>query len=407
MDKENAGNTRNTGNTSANIEFWLFSLTGLLLVLTTSGFARMAYGAVLPYMQTALNLSISQTGLMGTVMFLGYLLTVGFSGVLALRWGAKAVLLGGGFLVFVAMAGISASPSFGMAGLFMFLSGAGSALVFTPLMSIVIGRFPQKRGLALGILLSGAGIGMLLSGFLIPLLIRQFPGLGWRAVWIFFAVVSVMVLILAVFILKNPEFSQKGETGEKPQWLKNKELMKVAVLYFCLGLAYLIPNLYQTSFMLAGGFSNELAGSVYAVAGIFSIVGGPLWGSISDKMGSQRTLLLAWLFAVIGDLAPVFLTNTAGFVISSIIWGSSIGGIVTLIQIKGSEQVPSQYVSAAIGFISIFYAVGQAAGPGLSGWIIDHAGGFPGAYLFGAAVYVIGFVMTLKLKGRPAEGGRR
>lgn len=399
MDKENAGTTRNK---RANFDFWLFSLTGLLLVLTTSGFARMAYGAVLPYMQTAMKLSISQTGLMGTIMFLGYLLTVGFSGLLALRWGAKAVLLGGGFLVLVAMAGISASVSFGMAGVFMFLSGAGSALVFTPLMSIVIGRFPQRRGLALGILLSGAGIGMLLSGFLIPLLIRQFPGLGWRAVWIFFAVVSVIVLILAAFVLKNPESLQKGRTGEKPQWLKNKELMKVAVLYFFLGLAYLIPNLYQTSFMLAGGFSSELAGSVYAVAGIFSIVGGPLWGSVSDKMGAQRTLLLAWLLAVIGDLAPVFLTNTVGFVISAIIWGSSIGGIVTLIQIKGSEQVPAPYVSAAIGFISIFYAVGQAAGPGLSGWIIDYAGGFASAYIFAALVYGIGLVITLKLKDRPA-----
>ncbi len=89
-----------------------FSLTGLLLVLTTSGFARMAYGAVLPYMQSSLHLTISQAGLVGTVMFLGYLLTVGMSGVLAVRYGAKAVLLGGGCAVFVAMLGLSAAPGF-------------------------------------------------------------------------------------------------------------------------------------------------------------------------------------------------------------------------------------------------------------------------------------------------------
>lgn len=390
----------NTTNKGMKLEFWLFSVTGLLLVLTTSGFARMAYGAVLPYMQSSMNLSASQTGLIGTVMFLGYLLTVGFSGILAIRWGAKAVLLSGGVLVLAAMGGISASHSFWTICAFMFLSGAGSALVFTPLMSIVIGRFPQKRGLALGIILSGAGIGMLLSGFLIPLIIRQCTVLGWRAVWIFFSAVSLIVLIIAVIILKNPELVQRNQGSEKPQWLKNRELMKIAVLYFFLGAAYLIPNLYQTGFMLSLGFSGETAGFIYAVAGAFSIVGGPIWGSISDRIGPQKTLLTAWCFAVAGDLAPVLFANSAGFIISSVIWGSSIGGLVTLIQVKGSEQVPPQFVSAAIGFISIFYAVGQAAGPGVSGWLIDHAGGFVSAYCFGAAVYFLGILLTLKLKSK-------
>ena len=134
------------------------------------------------------------------------------------------------------------------------------------------------------------------------------------------------------------------------------------------------------------------------MAGIFSIAGGPVWGSISDRLGPQKTLLAAWIFAVAGDLLPVIFSNTAGFIVSSVIWGSSIGGLVTLIQVKGSEQVPPQYVSAAIGFISVFYAVGQALGPGMSGWLIDHAGGYGGAYGFGAIVYFIAFLLSLSLK---------
>lgn len=264
------------------------------------------------------------------------------------------------------MLGLSAAPGFKTVCLLMFVSGAGSALVFTPLMSIVIGRFPDKRGMALGILLSGAGIGMLLSGILIPFLIGQFPALGWRAVWLFFFAVSLLVWIAALVVLKNPDVPRSSRESEKPRWLNNRELMKIAVLYFFLGVAYLIPNLYQTGFMLSRGFSNQSAGLVYAVAGIFSIAGGPVWGSISDRLGPQKTLLAAWIFAVAGDLVPVIFSNAAGFIVSSVIWGSSIGGLVTLIQVKGSEQVPPQYVSAAIGFISVFYAVGQALGPGMS-----------------------------------------
>lgn len=379
--------------------FWVFALTGMLLIVTTSGFARMSYGAVLPYMQKDLGLSISQAGLVGTIMFLGYLVTVGLSGVLAIRWGAKSVLLIGGSGVLVSMLGLASASSFLMICMFMFISGAGSALVFTPLMSVMIGWFPEKRGAALGIILSGAGIGMLLSGILIPFIINQFSVLGWRAVWICFGIISLAVLIIAVITLKNPStVNRTGEKENKPQWLKNRELTKIALLYFMLGIAYLIPNLYQTSFMLERNFSGQMAGLVYAIAGVFSIVGGPIWGSISDKVGVQKTLLAAWIFAVAGDLIPVIFTNLGGFMTSAVIWGSSIGGLVTLIQVKASQQVSQKYVSAVIGFISVFYAVGQMIGPGISGWIIEHIGGFPSAYGFGALIYTLGIALTIFLK---------
>ncbi len=382
-----------------NKKFWMFSLTGMLLIITTSGFARMSYGLVLPYMQKDLALSISQAGILGTTMFLGYLLTVGLSGLLALRFGAKSVLIGGATAVLVSMIGLAWASSFLWVSLFMFISGAGSALVFTPLMSVMISWFPNKKGMALGIILSGAGIGMLLSGILIPIIIKEFSVLSWRAVWIFFGIVSLIVLVIATITLKNPvEEKNLRAKDEKVNWMKNKELTKIAVLYFLLGIAYLIPNLYQSSYMLNQGFDNKMVGIVYAVAGVFSIAGGPLWGSISDKMGTQKTLLVAWIFGVLGDIIPIVFTNSIGFVVSAIIWGSSIGGLVTLIQVKASEQVSQKYVSTVIGFISVFYAIGQMLGPAISGAIIEYAGGFDSAYGFGALVYFLGIILTLYLK---------
>ncbi len=69
--------------------FWMFVLTGMLLIITTTGFARMAYGIILPFMQVGLSLTTTESGLLGTMLFLGYLLTVGMAGILTLRIGAK------------------------------------------------------------------------------------------------------------------------------------------------------------------------------------------------------------------------------------------------------------------------------------------------------------------------------
>lgn len=54
-----------------------------------------------------------------------------------------------------------------------------------------------------------------------------------------------------------------------------------------------------------------------------------------------------------------------------------------LIQVTASKQVSPKYVSMAIGFISVFYAIGQMVGPGIVGWIIEKVS-FVAAYGLGA-----------------------
>lgn len=379
--------------------FWTNVIMGLLLIMATTGLARVAYGAVLPYMQEGLSLTVSQSGMLGTIMFLGYLLTVGLSGILAFRWGAKAVLLIGGWSVVVSLLGLATANSFWWAALLMLIIGAGSSLVFTPLMSLMISWFPNKRGIVLGFLLSGAGLGMFLSGILVPYIMEQWSDLGWRAVWFVFGLIALLVLILATFILKNPPVTEhNSDDKEKPKWLQNKRLMKIAWLYFAVGIVYLIPNLYQTGFMKEVGISDSVTGTTFAIAGAFSIVGGPIWGIISDRIGSRRALLLAISCAIIGNLVPLFMNNLAGFMISAVIWGSTMGGVLGLIQVSASHEVPQKYISVAIGFISVFYAFGQMIGPGLAGWIIDQMGGYTGAYCFGAFVYCIGLILCFTMK---------
>lgn len=51
----------------------------------------------------------------------------------------------------------------------------------------------------------------------------------------------------------------------------------------------------------------------------------------------------------------------------------------------------------AIGFISIFYAVGQMVGPGLAGWMIERYG-FAASYGLGVFGFLISFCIGMILK---------
>ena len=250
--------------------FWIFVLTGMFLIITTTGFARMAYGIILPFMQEGLHLSTAQAGMLGTILFLGYLLTVGTSGILTIRFGAKSVLLIGSWLVIISLIGLAFVSSFWIASICMLCAGAGSALVYTPLMSITVGWFPEKRGTAMGLLLSGAGIGMLFSGIIVPYIVRAFPEYSWRGSWLLFGVITCIVVFVASIVLKNPEVTEdEGERNNKSFLWKTKELYIIAWMYFIVGVVYLIPNLYQTSFMINNGISASISGTVYAIAGMF------------------------------------------------------------------------------------------------------------------------------------------
>ncbi|MES5955354.1 MFS transporter [Bacillus fungorum] len=378
--------------------FWVFVLIGMFLIITTTGFARMAYGIILPFMQEGLRLSTAQSGMLGTILFLGYLLTVGTSGIFTIRFGAKSVLLIGSWLVVVSLLGLAFVYSFWLVAICMLCAGAGSALVYTPLMSITVGWFPNKRGTVMGLLLSGAGIGMLFSGIIVPYIVRTFPEYSWRGVWFLFGVITCIVVCIASIILKNPDVTEDEEKRNHKSFLwKTKELYVIAWMYFIVGIVYLIPNLYQTSFMIDSGISAAMSGTVYAIAGMFSIVGAPVWGLISDRIGIKKTLCIALLLAVIGDMTPILFGNIMGFIVSAIIWGSSLGGILLLIQVAASKQVSQKYVSMAISFISVFYAVGQMIGPGLAGWIIGTSG-YTAAYGLGAFGFFMCICMGLRLK---------
>ncbi|WP_396631474.1 MFS transporter, partial [Lysinibacillus sp. D4A3_S15] len=84
--------------------------------------------------------------------------------------------------------------------------------------------------------------------------------------------------------IKHPPTAKKDITQEHMAAWRSRGLYIIAGFYFAVGTVYLIPNIYQTSYMMNLGMSNETAGTVYAIAGIVSIGGAPFWGMLADKM---------------------------------------------------------------------------------------------------------------------------
>jgi MFS family permease len=384
---------------------WVQVLIGMLLMISAMAFGRMAYGVVMPFMLEDMSLTYVQAGMLGTAIALGYLGMVIFAGMLAARWGMKQIVLLGGGTLAVSMLGLVLAPSYGWAFALLMMAGVGTALVFTPLVSLLVAWYPERKGLVIGFLTSGVGIGMLIVGLVVPMAMDTFTEWRWRAVWGIFGCYTLSIVILGAFLLKNP--AQTTSNGQSVKYTKkelnsyvykNKGVITIALIYFFIGMAYLIPTTFHMGFMLKQQITSVVAGNIIAINGILSIFSGPIWGYFSDRFGRRAALILSlWLMAF-GTVIPILLTNTFGFLASQVIIGCTMGGMLAQIQASATEVVPPPLIAVSLGYVTVFFASGQLFGPGIAGWIIDHLGGFPAAYSFSVMMMMVSIGFAYKIK---------
>lgn len=384
--------------TTLNQAKYIYIITGILVALVAISFARLSYGIILPFMMEGLSISYKLAGMLGTITSFGYLITIIFAGYLSSKWGGKRTILLGLLLITIGFFNLSITPSYWYSTIFMFLLGVGTAFVFTPLITLLIGWFPDQRGLVIGCVNSSAGIGLLFVGFLIPFLHDLYPDTSWRMAWKIFFIIGVSVFFMTILLIKNPPAKAQVILPTSPvkKIYTNPRLIKVGIIYGIVGFTYIVQSIFIMSFMLDAGLNQQLAGKLMAVSGILSIFSSPIWGGVSDRLGRMNAILLAMGLNMLSTLIPVFFPTTLGFIVNIVIQGSVATGVMTLVQALSTEQVASQDTPIAFSYVTFYFASGQLIGPSLAGWIIDFSG-FRYAFFLLALFMVISIYLCIQI----------
>lgn len=381
---------------------WWYAFASVMVTITTLGFGRMSYGILMPFMRDSLSLSYEQAGMLATMNSIGYLGMVLFAGILAAKWGSRRLVVFGTFMVAGGLMYLASVNSYVTALIGMVILGIGTAFAYTPLVNIIVGWFPHRRGMMIGFLVSGLGLGTLISSTLIPFFITWFSIEGWRQLWLVYGALSIVSTLIALLILRDPPVPLlKKEQKEQSLWKEvylHKRVLLVAVVYGLIGFAYLIPQSFLFSFILESGINPYTAGQIMALGGLMSIFSGPLWGTISDKIGRKKSLLITLFIGATAMVLPIVFPVATGFIISQFLWGVTVVGMLSLIQALSTEQIHPSYAPIALGYVTVYFALGQLFGPGLGGWIIDNLGGIPAALLLCSGLLLLAFLISLKME---------
>ncbi len=322
------------------------------------------------------------------------------------------VILGGGLALY--SQSTLAAMVFASHALLGISLGFVGVLVNTVLIS---NWFVRRRGLALGIVLTGTSFGGALIPQISTPLIERF---GWRSAMVLVSLVIWLVLFPAViFLVKNrPEdvgavadgVATDADTSEQPE-VSSKQGMTLGqalktplfwIFSICAALLFyaIFAVSQQLNLYLQGpsiGFSPSQAAGVQSLLFLLSIAGKFLYGFLADKFATSRVMLVSASTMFISTLVFLYFDSTTVYLFA-ILFGLNYGGTFVLLQLLVADYFGTREYGKILGAVTVIETIGGALGTIVTGRIADaNSGDFAAAFLWLIAVTGISLALVVVL----------
>jgi MFS family permease len=351
--------------------------------------------------QTDLHLTISQLGVLMSAFFWTYATIQIPVGWLAERHGAHRVLAIGLAVWALATMLVGVVSSYLLLLVLRLMLGVGESVGFPCTSKILASAVPNESlGTANGIIAFGYLLGPAAGIFFGGLLIEAY---GWRATFVVLGVVSLLWLWPWSRVTVQPRAAQPVSADVATIWMifKQRALWGSSLGHFSTNYTFYFMLSWLPLYLVrVRGFSNlemvQLATSAYLVNAVFAIGGG--WaidryiargGSTNFGyklvMGATHLGAIACMLCMALGSRPVAL---ASILVYQALCGFQSPGVFAVSQILAGP-------AAAGRWVGIQNTLGNLAGilaPALTGFIVEWTGHFTLAFVFAAAVGVLGFL---------------
>ncbi|TET48611.1 MAG: MFS transporter, partial [Dehalococcoidia bacterium] len=297
--------------------------------------------------------------------------------------------------------------------------GVGESAGFTITMSTTARWFIKRRGLALGIVASGAGIGTMIMA---PAAERLITAFGWSTAYLVLAVAAWAVMIPSALVLRRDP-AEKGlrsygsdeavigvasiaqrevnaaETGialraavlYKPLWM-------LFAIFFTFNVCLQMVMIHLVNYATDIGIASLIAATFISIIGLGSFIGRLLMGTASDRIGASNALLICCIIMMVTLIFLIFAHEMWMFYLFAIIFGFAYGGEVPQMPVLVGRFFGMRAVAALVGVTVFGATIGGALGAWMGGQIFDVTQSYQLAFTIAAVTSFISVVLTLMLK---------
>lgn len=368
-----------------------------------------------------------------SVAMVSYILAAPLAGSLVDRFGPRRVVPPG---IILLAAGLALSSTIhGLFEYYLFygvLGGVSVASISLAVYTAIIPHWFRKRlGTASGIAASGMGLGIMLFPPLTQGIITDW---GWRSGFLIMGALTAVILLPLNGLLLRHKPSDMGYTGPDGRIEPDETVVhdpdRVAPrskdeFHWTLGSAsrtinfwalmafpmFIMIGVYMVmthfvGFLVNQGLNKMMAASALGLIGVTSTFFRIVWGSVSDRIGRERSFSLGMFFFCISFYC-LFLFQSGGGLwlvyLFVLLLGVGWGSTAPIFMATAADLFHGPAIGTIFGLLEGSVGIGGAFGSWIGGYVFDRTGSYQWA--FGVAALAAALAGITIWVAAPGKGG--
>jgi len=395
---------------------WGFILVGLAMNLCLG--AVYAYSIFKPAVEKVYGANAFQGNLPFMAFLFCFAVTMFFGGRIMERTGPRLLALGGGLVVGLGWILSSLATSVWMLVLtYGVIAGSGVGLVYGCPVAMGARWFPDRKGLAVGLMLAGFGGSALITGRIASHLLGDIKALPVEQLavslprtFLLFGVAFAALLALLALPLRFPAAGwrprgwQPAAAAAAAHDLDGPRMLRTSA-FWGLFVCYTIGCLAG---LMAIGISkpvgsdvikiaSETATSLVGIFALFNALGRPLFGWLSDRLSPRAAAVANLSILLAASVAMLFAgeNTTALYVAAFACFWLCLGGWLAIAPAATATFFGMSHYSRNYGTVFFAYGLGAILGGIVSGHAKDWFGSYTYAFVPTAGLALVGIAIAV------------
>jgi MFS transporter, OFA family, oxalate/formate antiporter len=338
---------------------------------------------------------------------------VPFEGYLIDKFGPRVMICGSGALVAIAWVINSVADSLFLLYVGAAIGGIGAGVIYGGSVGNALKWFPDRRGLAAGLTAAGFGAGSALTVIPIANVIQSS---GYQAAFLWFGLTQGIIVMIVALLMRAPEageisaptapaVQQTRRDYGPAETLKTPVFWVMYVMFVAVGagglmaIAQLAP--IATDYKIAGipvsilGLTLPALTFALTIDRVLNGICRPFFGWVSDHIGRENTMFLAFFVEGVGIYALLyFANNPVLFVILSGVVFFAWGEIYSLFPATCTDIYGRKFATTNYGMLYTAKGTASLLVP-LANVLTSATGSWHAVFYAAAILNIIAAVMAL------------
>lgn len=400
--------------------WWIVAVSCIGMAISPVAIAFFTMGVFMTVLTGEYGWTRAQVSGAITVGTLAIAVCTPYAGRLIDNSGARKILMGtiGGF-AFTFASLYFLSPSIWHLYLIFVLIGIFTAPVASSYVRTVSTWFDKKRGLTLGIAMSGTGVG----AAIIPLLCQHLINtIGWRLTYPVLGSISLAVtfLLVGLILRDTPEAMGLESDGAKssgkesgagsntkpgssvPEALSTSTFWTLILIFLLIAVGLHGVITHFIPYMQDKGFSSMLAARLFSVIGISLIFGRICCGYLVDRFFGPYVAAVFILLSTSGIAFLLFDSHVILLYLSAFLFGLGVGAETDLLAYLTGRYFGLKHLGEIFGYLFAAFMVGTSIGPLALGFAYDTFGSYQFGILTLIGMLLMAVFLCMKLGRFPS-----